>query len=233
VRSLLFAGVMFSTTVLFSGCATEDPTVTAAPPSSSAGASSGGDGRDEAAQDIVDVFENYRTHLLNKNGSAVPALLSPATIGHYDRVSELARTAGPQEIASAAIMDRIMIARLRTDMPRDQLATLTGAELLRYGVDNDMIDSSSVAGAELGDVRVEADRGYAEMIADSVPTGVDWEFARADRGWTLDLAASFPLVDETLRQAAREAEMTEDEFVLMAVSMVSDNPVDASVFDKP
>jgi hypothetical protein len=231
VRLLTLAGMMLSTTLLFTGCSTEDHTATAAP--SSAADASSGDGSAEAERAIADVFERYRSHLLNSNGAAVPALLSPATISHYDGVSELARTAGPQEISSAPIMDRMMIARLRTDMPAEQLKTLTGAELLRYGVDNDMIDSSSVDGAELGDIRVENDRGYAEMISDSVPTGVDWEFARADRGWTLDLAASFPLIDDTLRQAARDAEMTEDEFVLMAVSMVSDNPVDASVFDRP
>jgi hypothetical protein len=231
VRLLTFAGMLISATLLFTGCGTEDRMATASPPSTTDAAS--GDGGQRAEDAILAVFEEYRTHLLNENGDAVPALLSPATIGHYDRVANLARTAGPQEISSTGMMDRIMIARLRTDMPPDQLATLTGAELLSYGVDNGMIDSSSVEGNELGDVRVEGDRGYGEIIASSVPTGVDWEFVKADQRWKLDLAATFPLVDDTLRQAAREAGMTDDEFVLTAVSMVTENPVDETVFDKP
>lgn len=185
------------------------------------------------AEAIKASFERYRTEVLAGNGAAVPSIVSPSTITHYDEVVRLAQTAGPAEIAAAGVMDRLMIARLRVSMSPEELAALDGAGLLVYGVDNGMIDASSVENNSLGEVRVEGDRGFAEMLVDAEPSGVDWEFARAGSDWTFDLAAGFPLINETLSQVAAENGMTDDEFIFEAVTMVTGLPVDASIFNQP
>lgn len=184
------------------------------------------------AEAIRATFDRYRSELLAENGAGVPALVSPSTLEHYDHVVHVARTAGPEEIAGTGIMDRIMIARLRVETP-PQFASMDGAGLLAYGVDEGMIDASSVDGNSLGEVRVEGDRGYGEMLVDGEPSGVDWEFVRVGSEWTFDLAAGFPLINDTLSQIAAESGMTDDEFVFDAVSMVTGLPVDASVYDRP
>ena len=202
-------------------------------PVAAAGTGTAQSGDPAADIDAIEAtFEQYRSELLAQNGAAVPALVSPSTIEHYDYVVDLARTAGPAEIAGTGVMDRVMIARLRVETPPD-FASMDGAGLLAYGVDEGMIDASSVDGNSLGEIRVEGDRGYAEMLLDAEPSGVEWEFARVGSEWTFDLAAGFPLVNETLSQIAAEAGMTDDEFVFDAVSMVTGQEVDASVYDKP
>ena len=215
--------------VLLTGCAAERQVWGAPIPVATTSAA---DPAADAAG-IRSTFERYRAALLARNGAALPPLVSPGTISHYDHVVRLAQTAGPAEIAGAGIMDRIMIARLRVEMPAEQLATIDGAGLLVYGVDEGMIDASSVEGNGLGNVRVDGDRGFAEMLLGSEPSGVEWEFVRVGPDWTFDLVAGFPLINNTLAQTAAESGMTEDEFVFEAVSLVTGLPVDATVFSAP
>lgn len=229
VRLHLVAGVLM-TAALLSGCGGERQVQGSPSPVAETSTTAADPAADIAA--IKAVFERYRAEVLAGNGAAVPEIVSPSTISHYDQVVRLAQTAGPAEIASAGVMDRLMIARLRVSMPPEELAALDGAGLLVYGVDNGMIDASSVETNSLGEVRVDGDRGYAEMLVDAVPSGVDWEFVRAG-DWKFDLAAGFPLINDTLSQVAAENGMTEDEFIFEAVTMVTGEPVDASVFEAP
>jgi hypothetical protein len=222
--------MLMTAAVLLAGCGSERQVTGSPSPVAETSTTAADPAADIAA--IRATFERYRTEVLAQNGAAVPAIVSPSTITHYDRVVQLARTAGPAEVAGAGVMDRLMIARLRVDTPPD-FAAMDGAGLLAYSVDNGMIDPSSVEQNGLGEVRVDGDRGYAEMLVNSVPSGVDWEFVRAGSNWTFDLAAGFPLINQTLSQVASESGMTDDEFIFEAVSMVTGKPVDASVFNAP
>jgi hypothetical protein len=229
VRRHLAAGLLATAAVLLAGCGSERQVQGSPEPvATSSVADPVADG-----EAIKATFERYRTEVLAGNGAAVAGIVSPSTITHYGEVVELAQTAGPEEIAGAEVMDRLMIARLRVSMPPEELAAMDGAGLLVYGVDNGMIDASSVETSSLGEVRVEGDRGFAEMVVDSVPSGVDWEFVRAGSDWTFDLAAGFPLINDTLSQVAAENGMSDDEFIFEAATMVTGLPVDASIFNRP
>lgn len=183
-------------------------------------------------QAVRSTFEAYREEVGAENGAVVPALVSPSTLAHYDTVVRLSRTAGPSEIAALGTMDRLMIARLRVQEPPG-FATMDGAGLLVHAVNEGMIDAAALEGNSLGAVRVEGDRAYAEMLVGGEPTGVDWEFVRDGAGWTFDLAAGFPLINEALTQVAAENGLTEDEFIFEAIEMVTGTPVDASVYEAP
>lgn len=184
------------------------------------------------AKAVQSVFDKYRAEAGAQNGVAVPALISPDTIAHYDTVVNLARTAGPDEIAKAGMMDRLMIARMRVETPPD-FDSMNGTDLLVYGIDEGMIDADALEGNSIGEVRVDGDRAYAPMLVDGEPAGADWEFVRTDSGWTFDLAAGFPLINEALTQVAADGDMTEDEFIFSVVEMVTGTPVDASVWETP
>lgn len=223
------AGYLAVAVVLFTGCASERQ-LEGSPVSA---ASTGEPVDPEVDIDAVrSTFESYRAEVAAENGAVVPALVSPSTVAHYDEVVRLARTAGPAEISALGMMDRLMIARLRVQEPPD-FAAMDGAGLLVYGVDEGMIDAAALEGNTLGEVRVEGDRAYAQMLVDGEPTGVDWEFVRDGSDWTFDLAAGFPLINEALTQVADENGMTEDEFIFAAVEMVTGTPVDVSVYEAP
>lgn len=223
------AGYLAVAVLLFTGCATERQLEGA--PVSVASTEEPVDAEADG-EAVRSTFEDYRVEVAAENGAVVPALVSPATIAHYDEVVRLARTAGPPQIAGLGMMDRLMIARLRVQEPPD-FAAMDGAGLLVYGVDEGMIDAAALEGNTLGEVRVDGDRAYAEMLVDGEPTGVNWEFVRDGSGWTFDLAAGFPLINETLTQVAAENGMTEDEFIFAAVEMVTGTPVDGSVYEAP
>ena len=223
------AGYLAVAVVLFTGCASERQLQGS--PVSAASTNEPMDPEADIAA-VRSTFEDYRTEVGAGNGAVVPALVSPSTIAHYDEVVRLARTAGPSEISALGMMDRLMIARLRVQEPPD-FAAMDGAGLLVYGVDEGMIDAAALEDNTLGEVRVEGDSAYAQMLVDGEPAGVDWEFVRDGSDWTFDLAAGFPLINEALTQVAAENEMTEDEFIFAAIEMVTGTPVDVSVYEAP
>lgn len=228
------AGALFAAGILLSGCGGDSEPVNVATSSSVVAQPDAEISSDTAdVEAIRSTFERYREVLLAQDGDGVIAVLSPNTVAHYEHVAQLARAAGPEEIAGSPLIDRLMIARLRVEMPPEQLASLTGDGLLRYGVDEGLIDASSVAENGIGDISIDGDRGYGEMLVGSQPAGADWEFVKAGSDWTFDLAAGFPLANEALAATAADAGMTDDEFIFEAVHMVTGLPVDASIYERP
>jgi hypothetical protein len=104
---------------------------------------------------------------------------------------------------------------------------------LVHGVDQGYIDESSVAENQLGDIRIDGERGFAQMVVQSRPSDVDYEFVRVGQDWKFDLAATIPLANSTFMQTARESGLTEDEFVFELIELTTGTPVDASIYDRP
>jgi hypothetical protein len=148
-------------------------------------------------------------------------------------LARLATTAGPEELAGKSLVDRFSVARLRVDLPADRLAAMDGRAMLVHGVDQGYIDESSVAENQLGDIRIDGDRGFAQMVVQSRPSDVDYEFVRVGQDWKFDLAATIPLANATFMQTARESGLTEDEFVFELIELTTGTPVDASIYDRP
>ncbi len=230
MRLRLVASGLITSVLLVTGCGNDSPPkITASPVATSNEAVSQAD--DIAA--IEAVFEEYRRHLLDRNGDGIPPLVSPNTVDYYGELAQLAATAGPDALARRSLIDRFTVARLRVDLSADQLAAMDGPAMLAYGVDQGYIDESSVADNQLGDIRIAGDRGFAQLMVRSKPTEVDYEFVRVGPDWKFDLAATFPLANAAFSQSAREGGMTDDEFVFEMIELTTGEPVDASIYERP
>lgn len=228
LRSLV--PVLVVSMLLVVGCGREEPLREVSSPvaTSSETASAAAD-----IEAISAAFEEYRQALLAGNGAAVSDLVSPSTVDYYAELVRLAAAAGPDELAGKSLVDRFAVARLRVDLPTHELAAMDGPAMLAYGVDQGYIDPSSVAHNELGDIRIDGDRGYAQLVAQSQPTDVDFEFVRVGDDWKFDLAATMPIANATFAELAREEGLTEDEFVFEMIEILSGERVDASIYDRP
>lgn len=229
MRFRAVAGVIIVTALLVGGCGDGPPKGSVSPVATSSAPTSKAD---ETAA-IRATFEEYRRYLQERNGAGVPEVVSPNTVDYYSELARLAATAGPDELAKRSLIDRFTVARLRVDLPADQLAVMDGPGMLRYGVDQGLIDESSVADNRLGDVRIAGDRGFAELVVRSRPAGVDYEFVKIGQDWKFDLVATFPIIDATLSQSARESGLSDDEFVFELIEATTGEPVDASIYDRP
>lgn len=226
----VIAGGLIASVLLVGGCGSDSaPKIAASPVATSSEPVSQAD--DIAA--IKALFEEYRRHLLERNGAGIPELVSPNTVDYYGDLARLAATAGPDELARRSLIDRFTVARLRVDKPADQLAAMDGPALLAYGVDQGYIDESSVADNQLGDIRIAGDRGFAQLVVRSKPADVDYEFVRVGPDWKFDLAATFPLANAAFSQSAREGGITDDEFVFEMIELTTGEPVDASIYNRP
>jgi hypothetical protein len=230
VRVRIVAGVLIVCVSLVGGCRGAASPTTAASPAATTS---------EPADDAADIeairatFEEYRRHLIARNGAAVWDVVSPSTVDYYNELARLVATAGQDELASRPLVDRFTVARFRVDLPADQLAAMDGRAVLAHGVDQGYVDQSSVADARLGDVRIAGDRGFAPLAAGPQPSDVDFEFVRVGEDWKFDLAATMPHANAAFSEMARESGLTEDEFVFEMIEILSGERVDASIYNRP
>jgi hypothetical protein len=230
VRLWSLSPVLVVLMLLFVGCGREEPRKAVSSPVATSSESTAQAADIEA---ITATFEQYRSHLLARNGAAVWDVVSPGTVDYYNELARLVATAGPEELAGKSLVDRFTVARFRVDLPADQLAAMDGRAVLAHGVDQGYIDQSSVANSELGDIRIDDDRAFAPLVTGSQRSPVDFEFVRVGQDWKFDLAATMPHANAEFSKMARESGQTEDEFIFEMLEILSGERVDASIYNRP
>lgn len=186
---------------------------------------------EEAA--VCAAFADYRKALQDRNAQAALAVVPDSTIEYYDSLARLSGTGGPEEIGARSMIDRMMVAGLRTQYSTADLASMDGQRLFCASVETGRIDSPLPSDAELGTVRIAGDRAYIQIVADGTPTPVDFEFVHADGVWRFDVVAAHRVVNSVMEDGARQAGLTEDELIFDAVESVTGQQVDESIFARP
>ena len=159
------------------------------------------------------MFTEYQSALLRDDGGAALQYLSDRTVKYYDAMLSGARSMPEGELRELLFLDRFTILRLRSTFDTNQLATLTGKELLVYAVEQSWIDKVGTALFEVQEVRVKDDFAAIRMLRDDVEIPVAFEAYRESGKWKLDLTSVFEFANLGFVQQVESLGMTEDEFI--------------------
>ncbi|HYH32052.1 MAG TPA: hypothetical protein VD903_16895 [Pseudonocardia sp.] len=231
-----FAAAALVVTVSAAGCAGGRGAAAPAPPavtSTSVTAAPATPAQADSEQAVRAVFAAYKQALLNRDAPAATARVSDSTIEYYGSLARLAGTGGPEEIGARSLVDRLTIALLRTQRSPADFAAVDGRQLFAYAVDAGLVDSSTVADVELGDVRVAGERAFAQAVIRGRSTPFDYEFVRADGRWLFDAVPALQAGNSALQVVAQKSGVPEDEFIFRAVESATGQRVDESIFAKP
>ncbi|HJQ38429.1 MAG TPA: hypothetical protein VKB93_14925 [Thermoanaerobaculia bacterium] len=177
------------------------------------------------------VFSEYRTALLDGNGAAAADLVTSGTIAYYDEARQLAMSLPRAKLAELDFLSKLMVLRLRHEFTNAQLAALTGRELLAIGVKNGWISKSSVANSELAEVKVDGAKATASLtVAPQIPL---FHFQKESGKWKLDLLALFGMGNAAMRQQVEKSGLSEEQFILRLLGMLSSRKVDAGILSGP
>ena len=181
---------------------------------------------------IQTVFAQYKDALLEGDGQKAADVVSAGTIGFYDGIVTHVLTTPRAELMKLDFISKFMVLRIRHESTRAQLSRMTGRELLAIGVARGWISKSSVANIErLVNIRVHASEATAAMsMAPEFPA---FRFLKEAGQWKLDLAASFPLANNAMKEEIKKAGLTEDEFIIRTLNALSSKPVDDRIYSPP
>lgn len=184
------------------------------------------------ARAIQTTFSQYKAALLESDGSRAADVLSARTIAFYDGIVQHALHTSRAKVEELDFISKLMVARIRLEFTREQISRMTGREMLEIGVNNGWISKSSVANIErLVEIKVDSSEASASMpLAPGVPA---FRFVKESEQWKLDLVASFALANAAMKQEITKSGLTEEEFIIRVLRMLSSKEVDEGIFSPP
>jgi hypothetical protein len=183
----------------------------------------GGDdtSRAEAEQAIRACFAGYKAAVLEGNGDAALGCVDAATIAYYEKLLGFALRASAEETRKLPLMDRVTVVLLRARIEAGLLRTMDGRKLFVHAVELGMIGKDSVIRNELGEIVVSGGHATGEHVSAGKPSAMHWRFHHENGAWRMDLLSILPKATLAFQQVIRESGMTEDEFILQMVAMLT------------
>lgn len=135
---------------------------------------------------LVKVWEDYRRALVERNGAAAVALVTPASVADYERVRQLALTLSRAELLQADTLDRYLVLMLRARLSGTELRGMSGADLLRISVEKGWVGSNLPGGIKF--LRIEGDSAFVTIMRDGARSASEIPvLKRVDGRWFVDL----------------------------------------------
>ena len=179
-------------------------------------------------------FARYVAAVAARDGAAAVGLVTPASLAHQERLRDLALVAPREQLAALPPADRLMVLRLRHEFTAAELRPLSGADLIRIGVEEAWSSPKVLAPLAITAVDETGDLATArvERAGELVP--IRLLFRRDAGGWRLDLVelarGSDAALAETLAFRACRAKVPVEEVLRWVIEDTSGHLVDKDLW---
>lgn len=186
---------------------------------------------DDAAP-VKAAFKTYQSALLKQDGAAAAAIVDRGTVDYYQRTRDLAVSGKPDHVKKLPVLDKLIVLRMRLQVPLAQLKAMDGKRALAFGVTQGWI-GSEVAKAEAGAIEITGDRASLTFVVGGKPTPVKLGLRREAGGWRVDLVSLFRLSDAVIRKRQEDSGKSEDDFIFALLEQLAGKPVPPTIWNPP
>lgn len=179
----------------------------------------------------VKTFEDYKSAILEQKGQVAVGLVTKRTVDEYQNYVDWALSADRKTLESLSFINRFQVLLLKHRIPPDTLKQLDGRSVFAYAVDRDWIGKNGVIRTTLGKVDVANDRATAEVLIGGKAAANRFQFRKEDGTWKFDLIQVIRDTDQTLKAAAKQRGVTEEEFMFSLIETVSGRKVGDSIWN--
>jgi hypothetical protein len=185
---------------------------------------------------VAAAFERYKAALMARDGAAAISLVTPASLAHHERLRDLALHAPQAVVEALPLADRILVFRLRHEFTAGELLPLSGADLVRLGVEEAWSSPKAMQPLAVAAVEAGGDGGaLAAVTRAGEPVPVRLVFRPGPGGgWRLDLVelarGSDAALEAALRSRAERAGVDFHTAVTWAIEDTSGHLVDKDLW---
>jgi len=174
---------------------------------------------------IHDCFYSYKRAILEDKGDKAFQCLDKRTRDYYAKILQLVKTANRDEVEQLSFLDKMQVLIMRNNIPKSELLSMTGDELLIYSINHGMVGKNGASNLEAGTITVEGEFGKMEIIVKQRNPGLVYHFYKEDGQWKLDLTSSFPMIQVGMKLLVKLSEQSENDFIMDVIrEMPSKNP---------
>ena len=183
-------------------------------------------------QAIQNTFSAYKEALLKGDGSKAAELVDKRTIAFYSEVLTNALEMPHQKLRQLDYLSKFLVLRIRHEFNKSQIEKMSGLDLFKMGIANGWISPSTVANIDrLINIRIDPYKASASVP--KFPNTPAFYFLKESGQWKLALWQSFEIVNYAMRVRVEKSGLTEEEFIIKSINMLSSKRVDARILSGP
>lgn len=185
------------------------------------------------AEEVRQVFGEYKRAVMANDGATAAALLSAGTIEWYGRMQDLALHGSKEEVEHLGPLEKLQVLAFRLRIPPEELRPLSARELVAYSVAHGWIGKSGIEHTELGAITISDDSAVAELVLSGKNSGQQYRFVREGDHWRFNQLPTLEVGGGWMTTAAAQRGMTIDLFVQLLVETGAGKKMSTETWEPP
>lgn len=174
---------------------------------------------------VRDSFESYINATVNNNGQAALDLLDTKTKDYYKTALSIVLYAEREDVERLDALDKFLVLRSRNVIPKQQLVTFQGDDLLLYALNNGMIGKDIVR-LKIQNQNIRTNGNFAQAIIEEAGGRFTLNFYKEDNIWKIDITSVLKNARFLYDKIQKELNMDDNEFVFYLLEADGIKPTD-------
>jgi len=185
---------------------------------------------------VVAAWDGYKEALVDRDGDAAAAIVTPETLSLYDEWRLLALHSTADDLHERAAPARLSALLFRQQVEADRLAEMDGRQLFAAAVDGGWVGSDIPA--EVRVTRIDGDQAYVNLIQNGRALPVELPLVRrVEDDWKVDIARlveiTEPQITAVVAQLAQQRGTDEDAALLYIVQSTTGEAASDELWTPP
>jgi hypothetical protein len=172
---------------------------------------------------VQETFDGYKKAILANDSAGAVKWVSQSTLDQYQKYVDLAKHAKREELKSLSLVDKLIVFRIKLQIPDDQWKDMTGKKVFIYAVNHDWIGKQGVRMTRIRDIDVSGSEGSAQAVIREMRTPFRYHFVKEDDGWKFDLTSSMDVLNQAFKSQLEQLGrgLTEEQFLFRMIENTS------------
>ncbi len=179
---------------------------------------------------ISNVFNNYKTAILNDKGEEAVKYVDQRTIKYYNDMLDLVKNADSAKVEKLSMLDKLMVLAIRHRTSKEEILKFEGRSLLIYAINSGMVGKNSVSNQNVGDITINDSFAKGQFISSGQKTPFFFHFYKANSEWKIDLTSLFPISNMALKKMVETYGANETSYILSMLKMVTGKEPDSKIW---
>src|SRR5688572_3898136 len=93
---------------------------------------------------VKEVFDSYKSSILNDKGEEAVKYVDTRTIRYYDGIIDMVRNFDSSQVETLSILDKLMVFSIRHRASKSDILSFNGSTLFIYAIKSGMVGKNSV-----------------------------------------------------------------------------------------